>query len=258
VYTTPESSAKRFKLPLWASPSAKQYEGIMNSIVKNRVLRATFPGYSYVLASEVGYKTKPEFLEGTEGMKRLAELSGVVYTKYYDPNVGLHPGGLIDGVAKPAQVFVPNKFVGADGNVLDLTKLVDKDGILDVTKVPEELLEQLGFRIPNQLHNSSAWIQIAGFLPPHAGDIVIAPADFTKQMGSDFDIDKLYSYVRKYIVTAEGELKLWNYQDAYVNYLTDVANNKDNIDAAIAAGVFKEDAEAVDINDFLRTLASLR
>lgn len=248
------NSNGNFKLPLWASPSSKQYEGIMNSIVKNRVLRATLPGYSYVLASEVGYKVKPEFLEGEAGMKKLTELSGVVFTKHFDPKVGLHPGGLIDGVARPAQVFVPNKFIGADGSVLDLAKLVGPDGLLDTTKVPEELLEQLGFRIPNQLHNSSSWIQIAGFLPPHAGDIIIAPADFTKQMGSDFDIDKLYSYARKYIIDQEGSLKVWNYEDAYINYLLEAADNKDNIDAAIAAGLFENDSQGVDINDVIRFL----
>jgi hypothetical protein len=27
------------------------------------------------------------------------------------------------------------------------------------------------------------------------GDLVLAPRDFTKQMGSDFDVDKLYTYM---------------------------------------------------------------
>jgi hypothetical protein len=42
-----------------------------------------------------------------------------------------------------------------------------------------------GFRIPTQGHNSMASIEIAGFLPESAGDLIIATQDFIKQMGSD-------------------------------------------------------------------------
>ncbi len=64
-----------------------------------------------------------------------------------------------------------------------------------------------------------AYIEIAGFLPEETGDLLIAPPEFTKQMGSDFDIDKLYSY----LYTTE-----FNYKTGKLSKF--VFNNKDVLD----------------------------
>jgi hypothetical protein len=44
--------------------------------------------------------------------------------------------------------------------------------------------------------------EVVGFTPPSMGDLVIVPSEIAAQMGSDYDVDKLYVYTRPYI--AEG------------------------------------------------------
>lgn len=212
-----------FRLPLWASSSSDRYEALLNSIVNNRVLRTLMPGHSFVLGSEAGFKT-PVY-KGEEGLKKLAAISGVIYTKNFNPATGLDPGYVDEnGVVKPAQVLIPNRFKDSNGKLIDLTRMVDKDGLLDTTKLPEELLIKFGMRIPHQGPNSGAIIQVVGFLPITAGDLIIAPKDFTKQMGSDFDVDKLYTYMLNYVQKEDGSLTRWNPEDAYRIYLKKFAS----------------------------------
>jgi hypothetical protein len=94
---------------------------------------------------------------------------------------------------------MPWKFRMESGEILDLKEFTIKgeDGrlMLDPEKAPKELLQTFGFRIPTQKQNSMAGIEIVGFLPEAMGDLLLAPRDFTKRMGSDFDVDKLYQYI---------------------------------------------------------------
>ncbi len=64
----------------------------------------------------------------------------------------------------------------------------------------------IGARIPNQGHSSQIVLQVVGFLPNVLGDLVLVPGEITKQMGSDFDVDKLYTYMYNNVVNAEGRL----------------------------------------------------
>jgi hypothetical protein len=71
--------------------------------------------------------------------------------------------------------------------------------------IQKELLELFGMRIPNQGFNSTALIEVVGFLPKNMGDLIIAPREFVTRMGSDFDIDKLYTYHFQYSISAGTE-----------------------------------------------------
>jgi len=101
-------------------------------------------------------------------------------------------------VKKPAQILIPWKFQW-NNELLHIEDFIDKEtGKIDTSKLPEELLHIFGMRIPNQGPNSQSWIEIAGFLPKKSGDIVVATRDYLAQMGSDFDVDKLYTYMYNY------------------------------------------------------------
>lgn len=50
----------------------------------------------------------------------------------------------------------------------------------------------VGYRIPTQGLNSMSAMEVVGYLPDFMADLIITPKDFTKQMGSDFDVDKIY------------------------------------------------------------------
>jgi len=183
----------RFEFPFWALNSSKKFESIITSLYTNRVVKQKMHGSSYVLVSE----------EGTQGKSK-----GIVYTSNYEGK--LKPMRVENGVVKGAQVLIPWKFKA------DINKFIT-DGVIDNTKVPEEVLEQFGFRIPNQGHNSMSLIEVVGFLPPVMGDIVVASRNFITQMGSDFDVDKLYVY--DYFVNIDDKVSK---QDNIKNDILDI------------------------------------
>ena len=184
------------------SSSANKYESLLNSLVTSRIIRLKMPGKSFVLGSEEGFKGLL-----TETKEEIAKRDGIVFTSAYDPKTGLKPARIENGVRKPSQALVPWKFKTKDGDKVSITRYI-KDGKIDLTKVPEEVLQLFGMRIPNQGPNSQAWIEIVGFLPEASGDLLIATRDFVVQMGSDFDVDKLYTYMYGYYFDNEGNIKI--------------------------------------------------
>jgi exodeoxyribonuclease-5 len=185
-----------FKIPLWASPHAKKFESLLTSLVSNKVVKQKLFGGSYVLGSEEGVKIK----EGDAAAGDLKN-SNIVFSSKFDASQGLLPMRIDKETGKvlPAQIMIPFKFRNEAGEILDINEFTTKDAegrtILDTTKIPDKLLQLFGFRIPTQERNSMAAVEIVGFLPEAMGDLILAPRDFTKQMGSDFDVDKLYTYM---------------------------------------------------------------
>ncbi len=188
-----------FKYPLWALPSAKQYESLIISIVDNRVRKIKLPGNSFVLGSEAGFSFKKQIQTGSKGMDTIRKYQDrIIFTSNFDQEQQSLLPYREDGEGmKPSQVFIPMKLKGANGEFIDLMKYTFiKDGklMLDEDRLPKNLLKLFGFRIPTQGHNSMAALEIAGFLPKECGDLIIASQDLVVQMGSDFDVDKLYTY----------------------------------------------------------------
>jgi hypothetical protein len=72
-------------------------------------------------------------------------------------------------------------------------------------------LAGVAFRIPTQKQNSIEAFEIAKFLPQGFGDSVIVPSALVKKVGSDFDIDKLFIYLKSLYTTKEGNLKVVPY-----------------------------------------------
>jgi len=207
------SDGTDFKIPLWASPYATKFESLLTSLVSNKVVKQKLPGTSSVLGSEEGFKIK----EGDEAAGDLKN-SGIVFTESFDPTKGLQPMRWDPKTKKilPDQIIMPFKFRAESGEILNIDEftVVTEDGrkMIDMTKVPKEILETFGFRIPSQKQNSMAGIEIVGFLPEAMGDLLLAPRDFTRRMGSDFDVDKLYQYFYN-IFYQDGKL--------YNNFLSD-------------------------------------
>ena len=63
-------------------------------------------------------------------------------------------------------------------------------------KFPHKL-EALGYRVPNQAKNSTLPIEVVGFLPDSHDKAIMVPGGITRQMGSDFDIDKMFIIQRE-------------------------------------------------------------
>lgn len=206
-YLSPNEDGTDFSLPFWAHTNNDKEQAIITSLWTNRILKQKLPGGSYVLVSEEGFNGRSK---------------DIAYTKEYDPRTGLKPMRIAykkdrkaieqeeydklskeeqaqyRKVVKPAQVIMSWNLRSKTGKLLDRSKYIitDSEGntFLDAKKVPLEILRQFGFRIPNQGHNSQSLIEIVGFLPDSYAGIVIASRNFVTQMGSDFDVDKLYVY----------------------------------------------------------------
>jgi hypothetical protein len=206
-----------FDFPLFLHPAVEKFESLIMSLVK-KVTEFKMPGKSYVQASSVGY---------TRGIVRedKADLREIVWVEGYDGTQPLKHQNKIDGVVQPAQVLAPfNFFVkGVKQSIEDY--LIPGTRQLDLSRVPKELLQLVGARIPNQGHNSMIAMEIVGFVPDWMGDTLIVPSAITEQMGSDFDVDKLYTYKRPYRATEAGfeqiinaltpEQERKNFEDAY-------------------------------------------
>jgi len=96
------------------------------------------------------------------------------------------------------QVYVPHYFKEILGDL--------NDNVI----VDPRLKELLGFRIPTSGLNSIDAIEIAGFLPAHAGDMIVLPTEIVAKAGSDYDVDKLTVYYPHYTTsrTADGKTEL--------------------------------------------------
>lgn len=180
---TLDASEKKFQYPFWALNSTKKFEAILTSLFTNNIVKQNMHGQALVLVSE-------------EGMK--GSSTGITYTKDYDPATGLKPYRINEetGEVLPGEILAPWTFK------TEMSKFVDSAGFIDTSKLPAELLERFGFRIPNQGHNSMTLVKVVGFLEEGMDGIVVASRDLIVQMGSDFDVDKLYLY--DYYTTEEG------------------------------------------------------
>lgn len=166
------------------SPAADKYESLLNSLVQNRIIKTEFAGKSFVVASEEGWQIK----KGTN-----INESGIVFTKNFT------------GTLQPNQAIIPFKFRDNEGNLLHLEDYIT-DGFLDTNKLPSDILNVLVMRIPNQGLNSQRAIEIVGFLPHSSGDTIICSRDLVVQMGQDFDVDKLYTYMYNTYLSKDGKL----------------------------------------------------
>lgn len=173
-------------MPMIFSPSRVRFESLLMNKIGSMTEMKMY-GHSFVQASSAGIKTIKSTIPNTAifvGDYRGGELKTIRHE---------------NGEVKAAQVLVPWHFVGKG---MDISKFIttDENGqqIIDPEKLPPEFLQMIGARIPNQGHSSMLPIEIVGFLPEEMADTIIVPAAITKQMGSDFDVDKLYTYQRPY------------------------------------------------------------
>lgn len=174
-----------FIIPIQFNSNSNRIESIILSIIDNRVRKVLMTGNSFVQSSGVFYKSLDD---------KSINKSDIVFTKRFQPNKGLQGARVENGEFKPAQILIPNRFKDNQGNNIDIYDYLDEKGYLDLNKIPEKILNVFQYRIPTQGHNSMSLAEIVGFLPEKHGDLIIVPNEYVNQMGSDFDLDVLYTY----------------------------------------------------------------
>ncbi|KKN88747.1 hypothetical protein LCGC14_0246380 [marine sediment metagenome] len=144
-----------FELPLAFPAYQKRFEQIILSLFKKNVINQTINGASLVQIAELG---------GVQEEKGTKEL-GFVRNK--------------DGKVIGAEVALPYK-------------LAQKLGITNIEGIPGELRTLVGYRIPGHGKNSMIPLRIVRILPESMGKVILVPGEITTQMGTDFDMDKVF------------------------------------------------------------------
>jgi len=231
-----------FKVPLWALTSTEKVESLLTSIVNNKIIKKKHHGKSYVLGSEEGFRNVKSFEESAGALSEYK--NKIVWTSSF--NNELLPHKFTSSTFRPSQVLVPTIMKDRNGkviNVQDYATEVDGKLMLDETKIPKELLQLFGFRIPTQGHNSMMMMEIVGFLPKEMGDLLIASRDLTIQMGSDFDVDKLYTYQYNIFQDTDGTfLDVRKLTDENIRMIYDNHVDDDPASTKLLEAMFGEDA----------------
>jgi hypothetical protein len=238
-----EKGIEVFETPLMFTNRSSKFESILISLVDSRVRKIKKRGFSSPLGSSAGIKQLSDL---TEDQKL-----GISFLEDVDLTDGLKSMRVEDGVVKPAQVIAPFKFRDKKGNLLSISKFIKReDGkqFIDTNKLPRELLQSFGFRIPTSGLMSMSYMEIVGFVPEIMGDLLIAPEDFTKQMGSDFDIDKLYAYLYETSYDSKtGVLSKYNFDED--GYWKSYEENRDTATEDLIGGLFGELALSDSVQD---------
>lgn len=239
-----------FEYPIWLSSNQGKIEALLNSIVDNNIRKRKRRGMSKVLVSDA-------ILDITKRTDSKKSVSSNV--TFIDPNrtEPLRPMRQDPETGKwlPAEIVITMPFRDNYGRPLDIKDFMNEDGTLDVSKLPEELLESVAFRIPTQGINSMSLVKIVGFLPPSVDNVVFAPRDFVAQMGSDFDVDKLYGDLQNTIYE-NGALRKITQEDAdnikaatsYMKVERRINNIKKELEKYRDGASFKKEREAAHKN----------
>ncbi len=203
-----------FVIPLSFVPNTESIESLLNSLIKNRIIEQRMYGSSYVQTTGAGWHG-------------IGNNSPIAVTESYDPEMGLQHVRMDDnGDVQPAQVMIPWNFKDSEGNLLPInqftTKTEDGRRVIDDEKLDPELRKIIGARIPYQSKSSSMPIEVVGFLPPTVKKLMVVSDETVAQMGSDFDVDKVTTYEKKYTETPDGRLAESSVGDSNMNEMDGV------------------------------------
>lgn len=178
---------QRGDVVLEATPAYQQIRNVLYSIVDKNVISPKITG---------GQKVQiPVTL--LESVRAQQESNGAYtsdFLRFYEDADG----------KRTAEVMVGRWF----NSKLSDQELLD---FLNKTEEGQQILSGVAFRIPTQKQNSIDSIVVKQFLPAEFGDSVVIPSALVKKVGSDFDIDKLFIYLKNVIVDRKGYPKLVQY-----------------------------------------------
>jgi hypothetical protein len=172
-------------LPLDAIQNLGKVVSQILSEPRKATVNQKVPGMTGILASSTGFKITNKEVDSK--LKRLRIDNGRVL-----------PGEIHITLPKAFESLLRLKY---NNNLDELNKAIEnsveawyKDSNAK-TEIPVELLQIIGFRIPNQAFSSNEYLIVTKFLPRNSGGTAIAYEEITLKTGSDFDVDKLTMYL---------------------------------------------------------------
>lgn len=191
--------------PLDSAKNRKEIEGIILSVINNRIISQKLHGEAYVQVASTGLG-KQRFKKPTEAQIKKFGINGL--RNYRVEN----------GKTQPADVkiaFNPKKHSGllrlkfdgkTIGTIENLNAILTSDNPKEMEWVEQnsKQLILVGVRIPVQGFNSMEYMRVREFLPTSAGPIIVVPAGIVAKSGGDFDIDKLTMF--EPVIDRQGNL----------------------------------------------------
>lgn len=185
-YLQTVKDSNKLNIPIDFTPSNQSFESIIlsrfNKIINGRKL----PGFSFIQSSSLGFHDV-----SNQNVQADSNLKGARLIEDAEGNITGYT---------PAEIAITWKFRDSNGKLLDYNEYVNADGTPKLNKFSDEMLNLVGIRIPNTGPNSAGKYRVAKFLPPAYVDTALVSPEVLAQMGSDFDFDKLVTYIYNYEV----------------------------------------------------------
>jgi len=183
---------------LEAIPSYQQIRNILYSIAHKAVVSSKLTGGQKVQVSSAlleSVRAEAKEVTDSKGNKKLVYKSDIL--NFYTNEDG----------KRVAEVMISRWF----NSPLSDEQLMDYFNNTEEGRAQFSAIMGVAFRIPTQKQNSIEVFKIAKFLPQGFGDSVIVPSALVKKVGSDFDIDKLFMYLKNLYLTNDQALKVIPY-----------------------------------------------
>ena len=168
-----------FKIPLSFPNYASKFEGIVTNLYNREIFKQMLPGTEVV---------------------QIAELGGHITSRELQ---------MYDGSNEGAQVRIKASLLGFTAKEIEGKTAAGFEG--------DSRLEFIGYRIPEQGKNSAVVMKVVDFLPENYEKAIMVPGGLTRQMGSDFDIDKLFLIFQETLKTKPGTRVKPDYTENAVN-----------------------------------------
>jgi predicted NAD-dependent protein-ADP-ribosyltransferase YbiA (DUF1768 family) len=198
---------------LSGSPIADTLEKKLMSIINRKVLRQMVTGEPFVEVSAAN-TTSLKF-KGTKVDAARAKYGDNGLLAFYTPDVNGEKKTIACQVKIAMQGSFQNLFKLNDneGNKIAQYDIINDTRVLNFKASLDKLnslitneewlakddnrkkIRLTGVRIPVQGLNSMEYAEVAEFLPPSAGNIIILPEEIVAKSGTDFDVDKLTTYM---------------------------------------------------------------
>lgn len=228
IQISPET--RDFSNPLESSPQYTKIRAIIYSILEKTITRPKVNGGQKTMLSVMGMESSARISKKTVNGKTIYTSDTLKFYKQSDTGT------------EACEVMLPYWF---GKKLMEAGSGRTKEEVLDYLNKTEEgrkLLMGIGFRIPTQGLNSIDFFIVKDFLPEQMGDVVVLPSEITAKAGSDFDIDKLNTYLRNYYIDGKTGFP------ALMKYMGSEQATKENLlsliqEGSITANSIRKDLE---------------
>jgi hypothetical protein len=219
-----EEDLKAFKNPAETTPSYTTISNLLWAIADKSITSMSVNGKPYIQVSSAFFSKSRKATYKDESGKwvevdneadfdRLkAEGKKLVMTSSDLAFYSVNPE---TGETNPMEIYLPNIYL-RKVNIARKAKglkVLSEQELLDHLNKNPKLLEGIGFRIPTQATSSLEFFKIKGFLPEAFGDAVVVPSAITTKAGSDFDVDKLSTYLNNWKLGKDGLPEFEEFKD---------------------------------------------